>query len=187
MGCCVPGSLSRAILKFAIADVAQPDKFVGISSETLATHSEWGASWLKYEQKSEAILPVKTSPHALKKMVKAWYSGYIDIGEDAEEMLVLANALQIKLIETACTEYLLALKLTSEQLGQMLQLFQMLSLKASLQELARRYTQLPWTTQVMAELQVIFNYFHKFELLHLMLPQLKFQACGKLCELQVIV
>lgn len=95
--------------------------------------------------------------------------------------------LQIKLVETACTKYLLAMKLPSEQLGQMLQLLQKFSLETSLQELARRYIKLPWTTEIMAELQVIFNYFHKFELLHLMMGQLNSQACGKLCELQVSV
>ncbi|KAL3144548.1 hypothetical protein ABBQ32_004279 [Trebouxia sp. C0010 RCD-2024] len=36
-------------------------------------------------------------------------------------MLVLANALQIKLVETACVDYLLELTLPAQQLGQVLE------------------------------------------------------------------
>lgn len=77
------------------------------------------------------------------------------------------------------------MKLSSEQLGQMLQLLQKLSREPSLHVLTRRYIELTWTAEVMAELQIIFSHLHKFELLHLAMPLLASEACGKLCELQV--
>lgn len=77
-----------------IGDSCQPGLY---TAETLVTHSAWGAGRLRYKHNSDGIVPVRTSASVVDKVVKALYSGWVDIGEDVEEMLVLANALQVRL------------------------------------------------------------------------------------------
>ena len=43
------------------------------------------------------VAPVCTSPAAVKKVVQALYSGKIHLGDDAEEILLLASAMQVSL------------------------------------------------------------------------------------------
>ena len=78
-----------------VGDSRQPLLYTGISAETLATHSAWGAGRLKYEHSSHGIVPVRTTASVVEKVVRALYSGSVDVGEDVEEILVLANALQV--------------------------------------------------------------------------------------------
>lgn len=80
-----------------IGDSSQPGLYTGISAETLVAHSAWGAGRLRYTHNSDGIVPVRTSASVVEKVVKALYSGSVDIGEDVEQILVLANALQVRL------------------------------------------------------------------------------------------
>lgn len=165
-----------------IGDSCQPGLY---TAETLVTHSAWGAGRLRYKHNSDGIVPVRTSASVVDKVVKALYSGWVDIGEDVEEMLVLANALQIKLVETACVDYLLELTLPAQQLGQVLVLFSTLSLKTSIEQLVLRYVQQPWTQEVMAVLQVLFGHLNHLNMFQECLVLRKTNT-GKSCELQVL-
>lgn len=92
--------------------------------------------------------------------------------------------LQIKLVETACVDYLLELTLPAQQLGQVLVLFSTLSLKTSIEQLVLRYVQQPWTQEVMAVLQVLFGHLNHLNMFQECLVLRKTNT-GKSCELQV--
>lgn len=92
--------------------------------------------------------------------------------------------LQIKLVETACVDYLLELTLPAQQLGQVLLLFHTLSLKTSIEQLVLRYVQQPWTQEVMAVLPVLFGHLNHLDMFQECLLLYKINT-GKLCELQV--
>lgn len=51
----------------------------------------------------ETILPVCTPPAVVKKLVEALYSGYIDLQQDVEQVLVLANCMQVQI--STCMQF----------------------------------------------------------------------------------
>ena len=91
-----------------VGDSRQPLLYTGISAETLATHSAWGAGRLKYEHSSHAIVPVRTPASVVEKVVRALYSGSVEVGQDVEDILVLANALQVGLMLACSTNIMTA-------------------------------------------------------------------------------
>ena len=46
----------------------------------------------------ETILPVRTCPAVVRRLVEALYAGTIELPEDVEQMLVLANCMQVSSI-----------------------------------------------------------------------------------------
>ena len=94
-----------------VGDVDHPDQHVGIGLADLLSHSLWAK--ISYDHKDDmqtcdwtargavhVVVPVTTSPAAIRKVVQALYSGKIDLGDDAEEILLLASAMQV--IQQGC-------------------------------------------------------------------------------------
>lgn len=90
-----------------IGDLDHPDQHLGIGLADLLSHSLWAR--ISYDLKDDmqtcdwasggavnVVLPVCTSPAAVKKVVQSLYSGKIHLGDDAEEILLLASAMQVK-------------------------------------------------------------------------------------------
>ena len=84
-----------------IGDASQPNEYVGVGVQELITHSPWAAARLRQTEMQtsglETIVPICTPSAVVKKMVEALYSGYIELQHDVEQMLVLANCLQVLL------------------------------------------------------------------------------------------
>ncbi len=89
-----------------IGDLDYPDQHVGIGLADLLSHSLWAK--ISYDCKDDmktchwtsggpvhVAVPVRTSPHAVRKVVQALYGGTIHLGNDAEEVLILASAMQV--------------------------------------------------------------------------------------------
>ena len=89
-----------------IGDSDRPHEHVGIGLADLLSHSLWAQT--SYDHKDDmqtrdwttggpvhVVLPVRTSPDAVRKIVQALYSGKILLGDDAEEILILASAMQV--------------------------------------------------------------------------------------------
>ena len=89
-----------------IGDSDRPHEHVGIGLADLLSHSLWAQT--SYDHKDDmqtrdwttggpvhVVLPVCTSPDAVRKIVQAVYSGKILLGDDAEEILILASAMQV--------------------------------------------------------------------------------------------
>ena len=80
---------------------------MGIGLADLLSHSLWAK--ISYDHKDDmqtcawtaaggavhVVVPVTTSPAGVRKVVQALYSGKIDLGDDAEEILLLASAMQV--------------------------------------------------------------------------------------------
>ena len=86
-----------------IGDAQQPDENVGVAVHTLVAHSSWAAARLRQTDMQtsgpETILPVCTPPSVVRKLVEALHSGFLELQEDVEQILVLANCMQVT---TAC-------------------------------------------------------------------------------------
>lgn len=102
-------------------------------------------------------MPVCTPPAVVKKLVEALYSGYIDLQQDVEQVLVLANCMQVKLVEDVCIGYLLELKLTAEQVSQLMQLWDKLMLYEARKQMLQTHANKAWTGGVMQTLPVLFE------------------------------
>ena len=89
-----------------VGDVDHPDQHVGIGLADLLSASLWAK--ISYDHKDDmqtcdwtargavhVVVPVSTSPAAVRKVVQALYSGKIHLGDDAEEILLLASAMQV--------------------------------------------------------------------------------------------
>lgn len=89
-----------------IGDLDHPDLHVGIGLADLLSHSLWAK--ISYDLKDDmrtcdwtsgrpvhVAVPVCTSPDVVRKIVQALYSGKIHLGDDAEEVLILASAMQV--------------------------------------------------------------------------------------------
>lgn len=82
-----------------IGDTQKPDEYVGIATSDLIAHSAWAAARLRQTDMltsgMEAVLPVRTSPAVVRKLVESLYTGTVKLQEDVEQMLVLANCMQV--------------------------------------------------------------------------------------------
>lgn len=89
-----------------VGDLSRPHEHVGIGLADLMSHSLWAKT--SYDHKDDmrtrdwtsggpvhVVMPVRTSPEAVRKIVQALYSGKILLGDDAEEILILASAMQV--------------------------------------------------------------------------------------------
>ena len=89
-----------------IGDLDHPDQHVGIGLADLLSHILWAK--VSYDHKHDmrtcdwtcggpvhAAVPVRTSPDVVRKTVQGLYSGKIHLGDDAEEVLILASAMQV--------------------------------------------------------------------------------------------
>lgn len=94
-----------------IGDLDQSDQHVGIGLADLLSHSLWAK--ISYDHKDDmqtcdwasggpvhVVLPVCTSPAAVREVVQALFSGMIHLGDDAEEILLLASAMQVWVMYT---------------------------------------------------------------------------------------
>lgn len=92
-----------------IGDAQQPDEYVGVGVHEMVAHSPWAAARLHQTQMQpsglEAIVPLCSPLAAVKKLVEALYSGFITLQEDAEQILNLANCMQVHQL-FACISYI---------------------------------------------------------------------------------
>lgn len=82
-----------------IGDTQKPDEYVGIATSDLIAHSAWAAARLRQTDMltggMETVLPVRTSPAVVRKLVESLYTGTVKLQEDVEQILVLANCMQV--------------------------------------------------------------------------------------------
>ena len=83
-----------------IGDAQLPDQFTGISAHDLICHGQWGAEQLQKAHNSDSgmqlILPVATKPAVVHKLVQALYSGYLELPNHVEELMILASSIQVQ-------------------------------------------------------------------------------------------
>ena len=82
-----------------VGDTRQPDAFVGMATQDLVSCSQWGAARFRQSGMQDcglhAVVPVRTSHAVVLKLVKGLYSGHIELTDDVEELLLLANSMQV--------------------------------------------------------------------------------------------
>ena len=82
-----------------IGDAAQPETVNRIEQGRLIAHSQWGAARSRHSEMLNggvnAVVPVRTSHAVVHKLAKALHSGFVQLGDDIEELLVLANSMQV--------------------------------------------------------------------------------------------
>ena len=82
-----------------IGNAAEPSLFACIRETELQAYSLWGAAHSRLTEMQNggvtAIVPVRTSQTVVHKLAEAFYSGFIELGDDVEELLVLANSMQV--------------------------------------------------------------------------------------------
>ena len=84
-----------------IGDATQPHEYVGVSQEKLITHSAWAQGRLRQSNMQtsglETLVPTRTPPSVVRKLIEALYTGFIELEQDVEALLILANCLQVPL------------------------------------------------------------------------------------------
>ena len=91
-----------------VGDAQHPNNYIAIAVPDLIALSGWAAS--RYRQTgmqtpgTNIVLPVCTHATIVKKLVEPIYSGYVDLGDDVEQLLLLANCMQV----SACSAAILA-------------------------------------------------------------------------------
>ena len=82
-----------------IGDAQHPERFVGISVHDLVSHSHWAAAKLQQPgtqpSNLQITLPVCTKQGTVYKLVQALYSGVLLLGDDTEQILMLAHSIQV--------------------------------------------------------------------------------------------
>ena len=72
---------------------------IPVAVSDLVSHSEWAAARCKQNEVQrnglQCVLPVCTSPDIVERFVRSIYSGFIELKDDVEQMLVLANSIQV--------------------------------------------------------------------------------------------
>ena len=84
-----------------VGDVEQPDKWTGIALHYLTCHSDWAAvrdSTNLQTSGSLTVLPICIAPEVVHKIIESLYSGFLDISCDVEQMLLMADCLQVSLM-----------------------------------------------------------------------------------------
>ncbi|DBA85351.1 TPA: hypothetical protein ACH3X2_006032 [Trebouxia sp. C0005] len=177
-----------------VGDVDHPHQHVGIGLADLLSHSLWAK--ISYDHKDDmqtcdwtaggavhVVVPVTTSPAAVRKVVQALYSGKIHLGDDAEEILLLASAMQVEAVTDACIPFLLQPDQLSAQ--QLVELYQTCYLtKPETQKQALQLlVNMPWTDEVYAALCKVFvDLVQQPELCKELLLS---EGCGNMCGMQV--
>ena len=89
-----------------IGNALWPNDTVSIGLADLLSHSRWAqksysnqdsldtTQWTE-QPPVKVVLPIRTASKVVRKVVAALYSGHLHIGDEAEEMLMLANHLQV--------------------------------------------------------------------------------------------
>ena len=82
-----------------ISNAQHPESFVGIGVHDLVCHSHWAATKLQQPGTQPSslhlTLPVCTNQGTVYKLVQALYSGVLPLGDDTEQVLMLANSIQV--------------------------------------------------------------------------------------------
>ena len=82
-----------------IGDAQQPHEYVGVGVLEMVAHSPWAAARIHqtHMQTSglDTIVPICSPLAAVKKLVAALYTGFITLQDDVEEILNLANCMQV--------------------------------------------------------------------------------------------
>lgn len=173
-----------------IGNVATPTDYVGIAVQDLIMHSSWAAARLRQTDMQntgmDTIVPVQTPAPVVRRMVEALYSGFVELQEDTEQLLILANCMQVKLIEEACTDYLLELSLPVNKLVQLLVLLDRLVLMDARKRLLKKYAHQTWTPEIMEILPPFFKQLLQGSFQeHTLCSEVLFSSqCGALCEVQ---
>ncbi|DBA94984.1 TPA: hypothetical protein ACH3X1_002509 [Trebouxia sp. C0004] len=177
-----------------IGDVADPDQHVGIGLADLLSHSLWAK--ISYDHKDDmqtcdwtargavhVVVPVCTSPAAVRKVVQALYSGKIHLADDAEEILLLASAMQIEAVTDACIQFLLQPdQLSAQQLVELYQTCYLTTPETQKQAL-QLLVNMPWTDTVYAALCEVFA--DLVQQPQLCKELLLSEGCGNMCGMQV--
>ena len=78
---------------------AQLEHGIPVAVSDLVSHSKWAAARCKQNEVQRnglhCVLPVCTSPGTVERFVRSIYSGFIELKNDVEQMLVLANSIQV--------------------------------------------------------------------------------------------
>lgn len=177
-----------------VGDVDQPDQHVGIGLADLLSHSLWAK--ISYDHKDDmqtcgwtargavhVVVPVTSSPAAVRKVVQALYSGKIHLGDDAEDILLLASAMQIEAVTEACIQFLLQPdQLSAQQLVALYETCYLTTLETQKQAL-QLLVNMPWTDTVYAALCEVFTALvQQPELCRELLLS---EGCGNMCGMQV--
>lgn len=95
-----------------VGDTQQPEAYVGMATQDLVSCSQWGAARFRQSEMQDcglhAVVPVRTSHALLLKLVKGLYSGHIELTDDVEELLLLANSMQMFATPLAASGFLYA-------------------------------------------------------------------------------
>lgn len=82
-----------------IGDASKPNEYMGISLQDLTAHSASAAARLRQSRMQNSgmntVVPVCIPPSVVRKLVRSFYTGILEMQEDVEQMLVLANCLQV--------------------------------------------------------------------------------------------
>ena len=85
-----------------IGDAQKPDEYVGVVVHDLISSSAWAAARLRQSDMQNSgigtVVPVCTPPAVVRQLVQALYSGHVELQEDLEPLLVLANCIQVGLL-----------------------------------------------------------------------------------------
>ena len=85
-----------------IGDAQKPDEYVGVVVHDLISSSAWAAARLRQSDMQNSgigtVVPVCTPPAVVRQLVQALYSGHVELQEDVEPLLVLANCIQVGLL-----------------------------------------------------------------------------------------
>lgn len=80
-----------------IGDQRCPDEWVAVAAIDLVCHSNWAEALHNQDAlHGDMLLPVCTSTAVVKKLVEALYTGFVDLATDSEQVLVIADALQVR-------------------------------------------------------------------------------------------
>lgn len=78
-----------------IGDAQKPDEYVGVVVHDLISSSAWAAARLRQSDMQNSgigtVVPVCTPPAVVRQLVQVLYSGHVELQEDVEPLLVLAN------------------------------------------------------------------------------------------------
>ena len=90
-----------------IGDSTRPTEIISIGLTDLLSHSSWAqkryteqgnSKTLEWKQPPPIpiVLPVRTDPSIVRKLVTAFYSRQLHLEDDAEPMLILAHAMKVR-------------------------------------------------------------------------------------------
>ena len=95
--------------------IQQPEAYVGMGMQDLVSCSQWGAARFRQSEVQDCglhvVVPARTSHAVVLKPVKGLYIGHIELTDDVEKLLLLADSMQVFATPLAASGLLYAEKL----------------------------------------------------------------------------